>query len=137
MPDTPPRVIGVIPTGWVSSCVSLSLRFVVVVFSFSLGLLGSSATVKKPAKHETHSAIFRVPYSIHSSYSEILELIRAVRPCRVVPIVPDSPCPYEVIAPLLSGDEPRVPEMPALVGNENRAVEAAVSFFYIPTRNCS
>lgn len=49
--------------------------------------------------------LFRVPYSIHSSCEEILELVRRVRPVRVVPIVEDSPCPFELIAPLLSRAE--------------------------------
>lgn len=81
-------VLGVIPSGWVST------------------------TQKKKAKHESYSDVYRVPYSIHSSYSEILQLVAAVRPCRVVPIVPDSPCPYNVIAPLLSGSEPRHVDIP-------------------------
>lgn len=83
-----PRVFGIVPSGWVST------------------------TQKKKAKHESYSDVYRVPYSIHSSYSEILELVAAVRPCRVVPIVPDSPCPYQVIAPLLSGKEPRHVDIP-------------------------
>jgi hypothetical protein len=50
---------------------------------------------------------FRIPYSIHSSFEEILELVRRVRPVRVVPIVADSPCPFELLGPLL--DVERLP----------------------------
>lgn len=119
-PQQTPLVLGVIPTGWVSS--EASEVQMLVAHSF----LSAETTQKKP-KHESHAAMLRVPYSIHSSYGEILELIRRARPCRVgcsvwtcrsvsrsadttaqvVPIVPDSPCPYDVISPLLSGEAPR------------------------------
>lgn len=77
-PKCTPLVLGVIPTGWVH------------------------ATVDKRQKYGDRVQVLRVPYSIHSSYSEILELVAQVKPTRVVPIVPNSPCPFEVLQPLLA-----------------------------------
>jgi hypothetical protein len=52
---------------------SFGCCLVLMLVGFGCCLIGCSdvietETVKKPKKHESHSSIFRVPYSIHSSY---------------------------------------------------------------------
>ena len=34
-----------------------------------------------------------------------MEFVRRVKPVRVIPIVDDSPCPFELLAPLLASEE--------------------------------
>ncbi|XP_023557507.1 5' exonuclease Apollo isoform X2 [Octodon degus] len=42
--------------------------------------------------HRSHPGIHIVPYSDHSSYSELCAFVAALKPCRVVPIVSRQPC---------------------------------------------
>ncbi|CAK6439170.1 unnamed protein product, partial [Pipistrellus nathusii] len=42
--------------------------------------------------HSAHPDIHVVPYSDHSSYSELRAFVRALRPCQVLPIVRRQPC---------------------------------------------
>lgn len=39
-----------------------------------------------------HPSIYTIPYSDHSSYSELRAFVAALRPCQVVPIVRRQPC---------------------------------------------
>lgn len=40
----------------------------------------------------THPKIHLIPYSDHSSFSELCEFVRWLKPCSVIPIVKDSTC---------------------------------------------
>ncbi|NXL93009.1 DCR1B exonuclease, partial [Alectura lathami] len=40
----------------------------------------------------THPKIYLIPYSDHSSFSELCEFVKWLRPCSVIPIVKDSTC---------------------------------------------
>ncbi|XP_007485228.1 5' exonuclease Apollo isoform X1 [Monodelphis domestica] len=42
--------------------------------------------------HISHPGIHVIPYSDHSSFSELCDFVAALRPCRIVPIVQGVPC---------------------------------------------
>ncbi|KAL2772007.1 5' exonuclease Apollo isoform d [Daubentonia madagascariensis] len=42
--------------------------------------------------HSSHPDIHIIPYSDHSSYSELRAFVAALKPCQVVPIVSQRPC---------------------------------------------
>ncbi|KAM5256158.1 5' exonuclease Apollo [Ctenodactylus gundi] len=42
--------------------------------------------------HSSHPDIYIIPYSDHSSYSELCAFVAALKPCQVVPIVSRQPC---------------------------------------------
>ncbi|XP_074119207.1 5' exonuclease Apollo [Sminthopsis crassicaudata] len=59
----------------------------------------------------SHPGIHVVPYSDHSSFSELCDFVSALRPCRIVPIVQGRPCQHyfqESLSPQLLL-EPQVP----------------------------
>ncbi|CAH6931434.1 5' exonuclease Apollo [Phodopus roborovskii] len=53
----------------------------------TIAILPTSRKVRSP-----HPDIHIIPYSDHSSYSELRAFVAALRPCRVVPIVRQQPC---------------------------------------------
>lgn len=61
----------------------------------------------------SHPDIHVVPYSDHSSYSELRAFVAALRPCRVLPIVSRQPCRAYFQDSL--GPPPPVPAVPASV----------------------
>ncbi|KAM8999135.1 5' exonuclease Apollo [Sarcophilus harrisii] len=59
----------------------------------------------------SHPGIHVVPYSDHSSFSELCDFVSALKPCRIVPIVQGRPCQHyfqESLSPQLLL-EPQVP----------------------------
>ncbi|XP_050810295.1 5' exonuclease Apollo isoform X1 [Gopherus flavomarginatus] len=75
----------------------------------TIAILPTSRPVKIP-----HRSVHLVPYSDHSSFSELLEFVQWLKPCSIVPIVKRNVClPY--FEKYLSSDhkalpEPRIPE---------------------------
>ncbi|KAL6036947.1 hypothetical protein STEG23_005503 [Scotinomys teguina] len=53
----------------------------------TIAILPTSRKIRSP-----HPGIFTIPYSDHSSYSELRAFVAALRPCQVVPIVRQQPC---------------------------------------------
>jgi DNA cross-link repair 1B protein len=53
----------------------------------TIAIFPTSRKVRSP-----HPSIYTVPYSDHSSYSELRAFVAALRPCQVVPIVHQKPC---------------------------------------------
>nr|XP_048298215.1 5' exonuclease Apollo isoform X2 [Myodes glareolus] len=53
----------------------------------TIAILPTSRPIRSP-----HPGIYTIPYSDHSSYSELRAFVEALRPCRVVPIVRQQPC---------------------------------------------
>uniref|UniRef100_A0A8C8W4A7 5' exonuclease Apollo n=1 Tax=Peromyscus maniculatus bairdii TaxID=230844 RepID=A0A8C8W4A7_PERMB len=53
----------------------------------TIAILPTSRKIRSP-----HPDIHTIPYSDHSSYSELRAFVAALRPCRVVPIVRQHPC---------------------------------------------
>lgn len=53
----------------------------------TIAILPTSRPIRSP-----HPGIYTVPYSDHSSYSELRAFVAALRPCQVVPIVRQQPC---------------------------------------------
>ncbi|EGW08735.1 5' exonuclease Apollo isoform X1 [Cricetulus griseus] len=53
----------------------------------TIAILPTSRKVRSP-----HPGIHTIPYSDHSSYSELRAFVAALKPCRVVPIVRQQPC---------------------------------------------
>ncbi len=47
---------------------------------------GDGGAPKVPVPHATAQLIFRVPYSLHSSFAELTQFVAAVRPKKIVPI---------------------------------------------------
>lgn len=115
-PTRAPLVLGVVPTGWVHVCEDKKVGWMETRGFFSFLL--TSFTPPK-GRFADYAAVLKVPYSIHSSYREILELVRRVRPVRVVPIVPTSPCPFAVLQPLLATER----QLPPVVIPEAIAAE--------------
>ena len=66
------KVVGVIPTGWVCST-------------------GEGPAPIKAKRKKTDSDVFRVPYSIHSSFPEMVEFVNRMQPQRLIPIVDSLP----------------------------------------------
>ncbi|XP_074978097.1 5' exonuclease Apollo isoform X6 [Caretta caretta] len=75
----------------------------------TIAILPTSRPVKIP-----HPSVHLVPYSDHSSFSELLEFVQWLKPCSIVPIVKRNMClPY--LEKYLSSDhkaspEPGIPE---------------------------
>lgn len=53
----------------------------------TIAILPTSRPIRSP-----HPGIYTIPYSDHSSYSELRIFVAALRPCQVVPIVRQQPC---------------------------------------------
>lgn len=53
----------------------------------TIAILPTSRQIRSP-----HPGIYTIPYSDHSSYSELRAFVAALRPCQVVPIVRQQPC---------------------------------------------
>lgn len=53
----------------------------------TIAILPTSRKIRSP-----HPSIYTIPYSDHSSYSELRAFVAALRPCQVVPIVRREPC---------------------------------------------
>lgn len=53
----------------------------------TIAIFPTSRKVRSP-----HPSVYTVPYSDHSSYSELRAFVAALRPCQVVPIVHQKPC---------------------------------------------
>ncbi|XP_021489866.2 5' exonuclease Apollo [Meriones unguiculatus] len=53
----------------------------------TIAVLPTSRRLRSP-----HPSIYIVPYSDHSSYSELRTFVAALRPCQVMPIVSQQPC---------------------------------------------
>ena len=85
-----------------------------------VGILPSGWSIhKNPLKTSTlGSRLFTVPYSAHSSFSELCAAVRYVRPRSVIPIVADtfSRCP-RCFADYLSAERPRLFAVPPLIGD--------------------
>ncbi|XP_006895786.1 PREDICTED: 5' exonuclease Apollo [Elephantulus edwardii] len=61
--------------------------------------------------HSSHPDIHIIPYSDHSSYSELRAFVAALKPCQVIPIVSRQPCRHyfhDSLSPRLS--LPRIPD---------------------------
>ncbi|XP_073906816.1 5' exonuclease Apollo isoform X2 [Castor canadensis] len=53
----------------------------------TIAILPTSRKIRRP-----HPDIHIIPYSDHSSFSELRDFVAALKPCRVVPIVSRQPC---------------------------------------------
>nr|XP_038958332.1 5' exonuclease Apollo isoform X3 [Rattus norvegicus] len=53
----------------------------------TIAIFPTSRKIRSP-----HPSIYSIPYSDHSSYSELRAFVAALRPCQVVPIVREQPC---------------------------------------------
>ncbi|XP_055995055.1 5' exonuclease Apollo isoform X2 [Sorex fumeus] len=84
----------------------------------TIAILPTSRRVRR-----SHPDIHVIPYSDHSSYSELRTFVAALRPCRVVPIVQRQPyqdCFQDSLSPGLP--VPQVPRsLPPLVSSSQKA----------------
>lgn len=66
----------------------------------TIAILPTSRRLRSP-----HPGIYTIPYSDHSSYSELRAFVAALRPCQVVPIIRHQPCGeffQDILSPGLS-----------------------------------
>ncbi|ELW65290.1 homeodomain-interacting protein kinase 1 isoform X6 [Tupaia chinensis] len=82
--------------------------------------------------HISHPGVHVIPYSDHSTYSELRAFVAALRPCQVVPIVSRQPCAdyfQDSLSPRLS-----VPLIPDSVRQYMSSSSKNPSFFWLLKR---
>uniref|UniRef100_A0A8B9C557 5' exonuclease Apollo n=1 Tax=Anser brachyrhynchus TaxID=132585 RepID=A0A8B9C557_9AVES len=95
--------------GWIRAVDVAEIRWDTLVSWNTLHPTIAILPTGRPVK-VTHPNIYPIPYSDHSSFSELCEFVKWLRPCSIIPIIRDNMCQV-YFQKYLSSDHQALPDL--------------------------